>query len=174
VAPLRIYAFIDTQNVHLSVRDQGWKIDWGRFRRYLKDKYGVTKAFTFIGYLPGNERLYKALQEAGFVLIFKPTLELKKDRKLIIKGNVDAELVLHTMIEWSHYDKAVIASGDGDFYCLLEHLENHMKLLRLLVPHRWKYSALLRRFQRYFTFMSDLRENIAFKKVRGSTGRTNP
>ena len=32
-----------------------------------------------------------------------------------VKGNVDAELVLHTMIEYKHFDKAIIVSGDGDF-----------------------------------------------------------
>jgi hypothetical protein len=42
------YAFIDSQNVNLAIRDQGWKLDWKRFRIYLKEKYGVTKAFLFI------------------------------------------------------------------------------------------------------------------------------
>jgi uncharacterized LabA/DUF88 family protein len=36
-----------------------------------------------------------------------------------VKGNVDAELVLHTMIEYDNYSKAIIISGDGDFFCLV-------------------------------------------------------
>jgi len=36
-----------------------------------------------------------------------------------IRGNVDAELVLHAMIEIQNYEKAVIVSGDGDFHCLI-------------------------------------------------------
>ncbi len=44
------YAFIDSQNLNLAIRDQGWALDFKRFRRYLEDKYGVTKAFIFIGY----------------------------------------------------------------------------------------------------------------------------
>ncbi len=42
------YAFIDSQNLNLSIKDQGWALDFKRFREYLKDKYGVIKAFLFI------------------------------------------------------------------------------------------------------------------------------
>ena len=98
------YAFIDSQNVHLSIRDQGWVLDWKRFRIYLRDKYSVTKAFIFIGYVPANEFLYTSLQEAGYVLVFKPTLQMRSGDRMVIKGNVDPELVLHTMIEWNNFD----------------------------------------------------------------------
>lgn len=92
------YAFVDSQNLNLGIRNQGWLLDFRRFRRYLADKYSVTKAFLFIGYVPGNETLYTSLQEYGYLCIFKPTLELPDGR---VKGNVDAELVLHTMIQES-------------------------------------------------------------------------
>ena len=46
------YAFIDSQNLNLGVRELGWRIDDERFRKYLTDKYGVTKAYIFIGFLP--------------------------------------------------------------------------------------------------------------------------
>ena len=109
------YAFIDSNNLNLGVQELDWKLDFKRFRVYLKEKYKVGKAFLFIGYVPGNEFLYASLQEAGYVVIFKPTLEIKRKAGIFIKGNVDAELVLHTMIEYPNYDKAIIVSGDGDF-----------------------------------------------------------
>ncbi len=28
------YAFIDSQNLNLSIRDQGWVLDFRRFRKY--------------------------------------------------------------------------------------------------------------------------------------------
>jgi len=154
------FAFIDSQNVNLAIRDQGWRLDWKRFRRYLAEKYDVAKAFTFVGYVPGNEALYTRLQEAGFIVILKPTLEIKKGRKRIIKGNVDSELFLHTMIQWNNFDRAIIASGDGDFHCLIEHLLHHKKLLNVLIPNAKKYSALLRAFHLYLEFMSDQQEKI--------------
>lgn len=46
-------------------------------------------------------------------MILKPTMELPDKT---VKGNVDAELVLHTMIQYPNYDKAIIVSGDGDFH----------------------------------------------------------
>ncbi len=113
------YAFIDSQNLNLSVKQQGWTLDFGRFRKYLEDKYKITKAFLFIGYVPQNQSLYINLQKGGYILVFKLTLTLPDGR---VKGNVDAELVLHTMIEYRNYDKALIVTGDGDFYCLVEYL----------------------------------------------------
>lgn len=68
------YAFLDSQNLNLGVQSLGWKLDFSRFRVYLKEKYGIAKAFLFIGYVEGNSNLYVALQEAGFICIFKPTL----------------------------------------------------------------------------------------------------
>ena len=100
------------------------------------------------------------MQEYGYVLIFKPTLSLKDGR---VKGNVDAELVLHAMIEFANYESAIIISGDGDFYCLVEYLKKQGKLLKLLIPDRHKYSALLRKFASDMAFISDLREKMAYK-----------
>src|SRR3989339_126057 len=120
------YAFIDSQNLNLGVRSRGWVLDFSRFRIFLRDKYGVGKAYLFIGYVPGNQMLYTELQKAGYICIFKPTLEIKEDGKIKIKGNVDAELVLHTMIEYPNYQKAIIVSGDGDFYCLFEYLDKNI------------------------------------------------
>ena len=94
-----------------------------------------------------NQDLYDYLKDSGYILIFKPVLEYKYP-KAKTKGNVDAELVLHAMIEFPNYDKAIIVSGDGDFYCLIEYLLKKKKLSHLLIPNRYKYSALLRKFSK--------------------------
>lgn len=154
-------AFIDSQNLNLGIRDQGWILDFGRFRKYLEDKYRTGKAFLFIGYVAGNESLYTSLQNQGYVLIFKPTLYLPDGR---VKGNVDAELVLHTMIEYPNYDKAIIVSGDGDFYCLIEYLQKQNKLLKLIVPDRNNYSSLLRKFIPNIAFMNTLKKKLKYRK----------
>jgi len=44
----RVYAFIDSQNLNLGVRSQGWKLDFGKFRQYLHDKYGVERPFCLL------------------------------------------------------------------------------------------------------------------------------
>lgn len=155
------YAFIDAQNVYLSVKSQGWNIDWKKFRIYLAEHYKISKAFLFIGYIEGNNNLYIKLQEAGFICIWKPVLKYKDGT---VKGNVDAELVLHTMIQFKNFDKAVIVTGDGDFYCLVQYLLEQNKLLTVLVPNYHKYSALLKKFaKKNISFMNDLRNKISLK-----------
>ena len=155
------YAFIDSQNLNLAILDQGWKLDFRRFRIYLRDKYQIEKAFLFVGFIPKNQELYTMLQSFGYILIFKPTLELKDGK---VKGNCDAELVLHAMIEYASYAKAVIITGDGDFYCLVDYLFKKNKLKRLLVPNVKKYSTLLKPFApNKIDFMNNLRGKLEYK-----------
>ena len=159
------YAFIDSQNLNLSIRALGWKLDFKRFRVHLREKYGVSKAFLFIGYVEGNNDLYTSLQDSGFICIFKPTLEYKDGTT---KGNCDAELVLQAMIEYVNYNKAVVVTGDGDFYCLVKYLIEKGKLEAVLIPNKFKYSALLRFkiLRQHLRFMNDLKEKLEYKKKR--------
>ncbi len=153
------YAFIDSQNLNLAVQDQGWKLDWSKFRVYLRHTYEVQKANLFIGFIPTNQALYTSLQNKGFILIFKPTLRLPNGKP---KGNVDAELLLHTTLQIPNYDKAVIVAGDGDYFCLIEHLKKINKLKKLIIPNRNKYSSLLRGFGTDMAFITDLRHKLEY------------
>jgi uncharacterized LabA/DUF88 family protein len=151
------FAFIDSQNLYKSLQELGWQMDWARFRKYLEDKYKVQRAFYFIGFMPTNADLYAKLQEAGFILVFKPTLEVRGK----IKGNVDAELVLQVMVEIENFDKAVIVSGDGDFHCLVKYLAGKNKLKKLLVPNDKKFSSLYRKYGLYIAGINNLRRKLA-------------
>ena len=98
----------------------------------------------------------------GYTLVFKPVVE-HSDGK--IKGNVDAELVLHTMIEFPNYDKAVIVTSDGDFACLVEYLYGKQKLETVLSPASGSCSVLLKRAAREkIHFFENLRGRLAYKK----------
>lgn len=184
------YAFIDSQNLNLGVQKMGWKMDWRKFRAYLQDVYKVEKAFMFIGYLPDNEKLYDQMHELGYLIVLKPTLEMydtteshearimkheeqqekegikpedrKPEEKRVTKGNVDAELVLYAVKEMPNYDKAVVVSGDGDFFSLVEYLDQQQKLLNLLAPN-WQYSSLLKPFERYIIRLDQKRHELAYK-----------
>jgi len=140
----RIYAFIDSQNLNLGVLSQGGKLDFRKFRQYLKLKHNVSKAFLFIGYVEENKVLYDYLKRSGYICIFKKIIEYK-DKDIEVKGNIDADLILHAMIEFPHYDKAIIVSGDGDFYPLIDYLRKKNKLLKIITPNK-KYSSLLLKF----------------------------
>src|ERR1700712_3038698 len=106
-----IYAFIDSQNLNVGPQKFGWKMNWARFRIWLAEEYGVTKAFMFIGYIPENEALYEQMHEAGFMVVLKQTYDMtklraedmpdaepiKEEDKKPVKGNIDADLVLWAM-----------------------------------------------------------------------------
>lgn len=157
------YAFIDSQNVYKGTqRDLGWKLDWARFRIYLKHKYHVTQAYLFIGFIPEHNDIYDELQKAGFILKFKPVLPNGKEG---VKGNVDADLVLQAMIDYPNYDRAVLVSSDGDFYSLTRYLYNNKKLLAVLSPHKKKCSSLLRKSAKEkMRYLDVLKDKLAKRK----------
>jgi uncharacterized LabA/DUF88 family protein len=191
--PPRVFAFIDSQNLNIGTQKSGWKMDWRKFRQFLADKYGVTKAFMFIGYIPENEDLYEQMHDAGYAVVLKPTFDLTRpqpemqevmgetvatnspqgqgasapapaksdDKKPPVKGNIDAELVLWAMKEMSNYEKAIIVSGDGDFYCLVEYLDQKGRLLNLLAPSQ-HYSGLYNRYEKYVVRLDTFRRDLAY------------
>jgi len=188
------YAFIDSQNLNLGTQRMGWKMDWRKFRQYLQDKHGVTHAYMFIGYMSENEALYEYMHELGFLVVLKPTVDVsvnnapkndaegkplpksKDDDKSIVKGNVDAELVLYAMKEIPNYQKAIIVSGDGDFFSLAEYLENEGRLAHVMVPN-WQYSTLLKVFENKIIRLDQMKRQLAYhdrKKRAASAGANKP
>jgi uncharacterized LabA/DUF88 family protein len=176
------FAFIDSQNLNLGTQRMGWKLDWRKFRKMLRDTYDVTQAYMFIGYMSENESLYEYMHELGFLVVLKPTIDVSpkpqqgdagqkaggtkpKDgeerEKPIIKGNVDAELVLYAMKELPNYDKAIIVSGDGDFFSLAEYLGEQGKLDHILTPN-WQYSSLLKPFESKIIRLDQMRRQLAY------------
>lgn len=161
---LNTFAFIDQQNLYTELKKCGWSIDYVKFRVYLKEKYLVSRAYIFIGFIEGNEDMYEAFNDAGFECIFRPT---SKNRGMV-KGNCDSELVLHTMRLFDMYEKAIVVSGDGDFASLVEYLIFHGKLKALIVPNRERYSGFLKRFRGHTVYVNDLKNKIQKKTPLGT------
>ena len=178
------YAFIDNQNLNLGVQKLGWKMDWRKFRKFLKDEYNVEHAYMFIGHMPEHEDMYLQLHDAGYLIVLKPTFDMsrpqpvqtksapqdssKEERpedKKPVKGNVDAELVLWAVKEMKNYQKAVIVSGDGDFYSLVEYLETQNKLLHLLAPNG-HYSSLYNKYDAYIQRVDRHKKQLAYKTFK--------
>lgn len=134
---MRNYAFIDGQNLYSGILSLGWSIDLRKFRVHLQQKYHVTTAFYFLGYMPSQAKLYQRLQGFGYELQFKPVVQGPGHDT---QGNVDADLVLKSMVELPNFDQAVLVTGDGDYYSLVAHLSNLNKLNAVLAPNR-KYCS---------------------------------
>lgn len=193
--PERVFAFIDSQNLNLGVQKFGWKMDWRKFRKFLADQYGVTRAFMFIGYIPENEALYEQMHDSGFAVVLKPTFDMtrlrpedmdkfnaanaehhdpktdadhpEKDKEYErqIKGNIDAELVLWAMKELGNYEKAIIVSGDGDFFSLVEYLVSKKRLKHVLVPSP-QYSSLYNKFDEYVERLDKYKRQLSYHTRR--------
>ena len=178
------YAFIDGQNLNLGVRldvanykgksiYNGHKLDYKKFRNYLRNKYNVKQAYLFIGFIASNNKLYTYLQSVGYTLVFKTVASyIDVNEKEINKGNVDTDLVLYSAaILYKDYDQAVFVSGDGDFLSLYDYISQNNKLLRILVPNRHRYSKLLNNYRNKLGFVSDIKPLLNPIKKTRSDGR---
>ena len=138
------FAYIDGANVHKGVKELGWKLDYKKLRIWLKDKYGVGRAYLFVGFISVNSSLYRDLQNWGYTIVFKPTVPNENGE---IKGNCDAELVLQAVSDMyeRNCEKAVLMTGDGDFACLVQFLQERGRFAALISPNHQKASVLLKR-----------------------------
>lgn len=152
------FAYIDGANLHRGVKELGWKLSYQRFRVWLKEKYGITRAYIFLGLVPKHNDLYTNLQEAGFTLIFKETT-YDNDGK--VKGNCDADLVLKAAIDYfgKNFDNAILVSSDGDYACLVKFFNEKGVLLSLVSPSN-KCSFLLRKLNVPLMYLDTQRNNL--------------
>lgn len=156
-------AFIDGQNLHLGTIDDNWKIDHYKFRIYLKDKYHITEAYYFLGYITEEyQDLYNNLQKAGFIILFKEHNENLKAPK---KGNVDTDIVFEIMknlVDNKDFNKIVLISGDGDYKKLVDYLIKKNKFEKILFPNKKFASSLYKNLGNKF-FVNLGREDIKIK-----------
>ena len=164
-------AFIDGQNIHLGTTQNGWAVDHVKFRVYLKENYNVSEAQYFIGYVSEEEQdLYKNLQKAGFIVVFKEHNLILKSKK---KGNVDADIVFEVMknvLDNKDFNKVILASGDGDYKKLTDYLIEKDKFLKILFPNKEFASSLYKNLgSEMFDYLDNVRPHIEWhKKEKGS------
>lgn len=163
-------AFIDGQNLHLGTVSNNWKIDHIKFRVYLKDKYHVTEAYYFIGYVSEDQQdLYNKLQKAGFIVVFK---EHNKELIAKKKGNVDTDIVFEAMkcvCENNNFNTIVLVSGDGDYKKLVDYLIAKRKFKKILFPNKKFASTLYKHLgSEYYDYLENIRSRIEYINEKGS------
>lgn len=162
----RNIACIDGQNLYQWL---DWTLDYTRFRVYLRDKYKVEKAYYFLGFREKENDLYEKLQESWFILVFNLKWENLKSNK---KGNVDTNLVFHTMkklIE-GEFDRIVLVSWDGDYKMLVDYLVEKGRFKKVIAPNLKFASSLYKDKKnldrKYFTWLDnpDIKKKLEHKK----------
>ncbi|MFZ2500849.1 MAG: NYN domain-containing protein [Minisyncoccia bacterium] len=143
MGPYGNIAFVDGQNLHLGIKQSGWAIDHEKFRVYLKEKYRVTEAYYFLGFVSEDQQdLYDKLQKSGFILSFREHSSALRGQK---KGNVDCDIVFSIMkklVDNEPFGKVFIVSGDGDYKKLVDFLIKKKRFAKMLFPNREFASSL--------------------------------
>jgi len=162
-------AFVDWQNLHLWTAFLKWKIDFKRFRVYLKEKFLVNEVYLFLWFLDETEqKLYTKLQKSWFILIFR---EHNSNMKWKKKWNVDVDIVFEIMRKLKDekdFDKIVLVSWDGDYIKIVNYLIENEFLKKILFPNNL-FSSLYRKIQpKYWINLSliDIRKKIEYKKEK--------
>ncbi len=167
---MRNIAYIDGQNLHFGIADAGWKIDFKRFRIYLKDKFNIDEAYYFLGYCSAEQNeLYKNLQRAGFIVLFREHKEFFITTK---KGNVDVDIVfemMRSLIE-EDFEKIVLVSSDGDYKKVVDYLIEKDKFEKIIFPNHKNASSLYKGLgNRLFMSLNQegIRKKLEYKKKSG-------
>jgi hypothetical protein len=56
------FAYIGGANLHKGVESSKWKLDYKKFRSWIRQKFNVIEAYLFIGLMPKHVDLYTSLQ----------------------------------------------------------------------------------------------------------------
>jgi uncharacterized LabA/DUF88 family protein len=159
-------AFVDGQNLYLGTKENNWSVDLSKFKIYLKDKYKVSEAYYFLGYLnEENDELYKEIQRAGFIVLFKEHNQYALTKK---KGNVDTDIVFEIMknlLENKNFNKVVLVSGDGDYRKLVDYLIKNDRFKKILFPNKKFASSLYKSITiKYYDNLenSDIKRKIEY------------
>lgn len=149
-----------------------WQVDLQKFRIYLAENYNVSEAYYVLGYLQEeNDELYKEIQKAGFIILFKEHTQLLKSKK---KGNVDTDIVFEVMknlMDNPKLGKIVLVSGDGDYKKLVGYLIGKGKFAKILFPNKKFASSLYKQFgSESFDYLENIKSYISVgnEKEKGS------
>lgn len=128
----------------------------------MKEKYHVVEAYYFLGYLQEeNDELYKEIQKAGFIVLFKEHNQYALTKK---KGNVDTDIVFEitkNLVENKEFYKVVLVSGDGDYKKLVEYLIAKNKFSKILFPNKKFASSLYKKLgSEFYDYLENLKAYI--------------
>ena len=157
------FAYIDGANLHKGVESSSWELDYRRFRSWIRQKFGVTEAYLFIGLMPKHAELYTSLQSAGYKLVFK---EIIYDGSGKAKGNCDADLVLQAAKDYyeNQPSSVVLVSSDGDYAPLILFWQGKKVPCTIVSPAPInKCSILLKRTKAPIIYLEDMKHKLLFR-----------
>lgn len=167
---IKTYAFVDASNIIYGARAEGWFIDQKKLFKYLKTKFGISKAFFYYGKDSKNikqEKFLKRLKEFGYTLRVK---EIKRYGKKS-KANCDVDLTMDVLLNIGRYQQVIILSGDGDFLPLIQYVMKQKKEVVVIASPRSTAREIREFVKHRFINFGNLRYFIERKNSK-KMGRT--
>jgi uncharacterized LabA/DUF88 family protein len=163
----RNIVFIDGQNLHLWTTSENWKVDFKRFRVYLKEKFNADEVYIFLWFVnEDHQNMYRKIQKSWFILEFRDHNSNMLWKK---KWNVDVDIVfqiMHRLLEEDDFDKIVLVTWDWDYIKLVRYLIEKERLKKILFPNKM-FSSLYRKVQPEYGLnlsLKEIRKKFEFKK----------
>jgi len=162
----KTYVFIDASNIIYGASGHGWKMDFKKLAHYLKTRYNAVRLFYYAGLDSDNKkqlRFYEKLQEFGYELRLVPVKIFRDGHK---KADVDSKMTFEIMKYLEDYEQAVVMTGDGDFYWVLEYLLEEKRKVKLLAHISSTAKELKQLFKENFTGMHTIRDLVSMEKIK--------
>ena len=125
----RAAVFIDGANLFYTQRHLGWQIDFSRLMSFFMSGYASVQANY---YVPASEPVSeenaaftRVLIAHGYRITSKSVKKIvnRETGVIVMKGNLDVELVVDALIDVDQYDTFILFSGDSDFLPLIRALK---------------------------------------------------
>lgn len=165
---MKTLAFIDASNIIYGTRDEGWKVDFKKLFKYLKERYRCREIYYFGGEEKNNlkqAKFYKKLKTFGYELKLKPVkLYRQDDGKTVRKANCDVDLTFYAMRDLAKFNRVIFLSGDGDFEILLKYFIEQKKEIKVIANGKRTAKEIKSLMGADFTSMKSLKELLKYKK----------
>ncbi|MBF0158127.1 MAG: NYN domain-containing protein [Magnetococcales bacterium] len=130
----RVVIFIDGSNLYAAMRALNFDFDYKKLLLYFQSSCRLVRAYYYTAL--GDDQEYSPIRPLvdwlaynGYTVVTKPIKEyidpVTGHRRT--KGNMDIEIAIGMISMAPHYDHAVLFSGDGDFRCIVEAVQNQGK-----------------------------------------------
>lgn len=164
---IKTYAFVDASNIIYGTRDEGWKVDFRKLFKYLKERYKCKKIYYFAGYDKGNlkqQAFYRKLKSFEYDLILKPVKIYKQNGGGVIrKANCDVDLTFYAMRDKDKFGRGIFLTGDGDFHILLDYLSRIKKEVIVIANGKRTAREIRQLLAGNFTPMMSLKGIIEYR-----------
>lgn len=127
----KMAVFIDAANLELSAKDRGWRVDYKKLYKWLKQQGNLSYSgfFTVRFGSTSHDAFLTLLKKSGYKLVTKPLKLIRHKTKAghVRKANFDVEIAVETMKRVDAFETLILFSGDSDFDYLLRELKRRGK-----------------------------------------------